>query len=65
MQALVTAKCQGLAIPTFALSESDSALQLVRSAPPSVVKLGSVEDNGGNKSARSATTRLQGRPPKA
>ena len=33
--------------------------------PPSATRLGSVEDNRGNKSARSATARPQGRPPKA
>ena len=41
------------------LSESDSVLQLVRSAP-SAMRLGSAEDNGGNKPARSATARPWG-----
>ena len=59
------AECQGPAIPVPALSESDSTLQLVGSAPPSTARLGSAEDNEGNKSARSITARLLGRPPKA
>ena len=51
------ATCQRPAIPTPASNESDSAPQLVRSAPPSATRLGSVEDNGGNKSARFTTAR--------
>ena len=44
------AKCQGLAIPTLALSESDSIPQLIGSAPTSVVGVGSEEENRSNKS---------------
>ena len=58
------ADCPGPVIPTLASTESNSALQLVGSAPPSTTRLGSTEDNGGNKSARSTTARLWGRPPK-
>ena len=58
-------KCQGLAIPTLVSSESDSVPQFVGSASPSAVGVGSVEDNGGNKSARATSARPQQRPPKA
>ena len=45
------AKDHGPAIPTLTSNGSDSAPQLVGSAPFSTVNIGSVEDNTGNKSA--------------
>ena len=52
-------------IPTLASSESDSAPQLIGSAPPSAVKIVSGEETGGGWAAQASSTRLHGRPPKS
>ena len=58
------AKYQGPAVPALASSESNSTPQPVGSAPPSVTKIGTIEDNGGYKSAQATSARPSGRPPK-
>ena len=58
-------KFQPQAIPSLATSESDSNPQLVGSAPPSAMKVGSVDKTRGTCSNRTASARPKGKPSKA
>ena len=55
---------QGHPMMNLTSSESDSTLQLVGSAPPSMAWMSQVEEAGGGQASKVPTSRLRGRPPK-